>query len=60
MQAKKLRDRCEIMGGGKNGELADLLGAMRVMVRYRGELLEVWQAMFRGLIEPDDCMTITR
>ena len=33
------------------GELADVLSAMRVVVRYHGESSEVWQAMFKRLIE---------
>jgi precorrin-2 dehydrogenase/sirohydrochlorin ferrochelatase len=51
MLAKRLRQGLEALIGPEYGELADLLGAMRTPVRYRGEPSEVWSAMFQRIIE---------
>jgi precorrin-2 dehydrogenase len=51
MLAKRLRQRLEALIGSEYGALADLLGTMRVSVRYRGEPSEVWQAMYKRVID---------
>jgi precorrin-2 dehydrogenase/sirohydrochlorin ferrochelatase len=51
MLAKRLRQGLEALIGPEYGELADILGAMRTSVRYRGEPSEVWHAMFRRVID---------
>ena len=49
--AKRLGKRLEASIGPEYGELADVLSAMRVVVRYHEESSEVWQAMFEHLVE---------
>jgi hypothetical protein len=49
--AKHFRERHEALRAHEHGELAHVLRAMRVVVRYHGESSEVWQAMFEHLIE---------
>ena len=51
MLAKRLRQGLEALIGPEYGELADILGAMRTSLRYRGEPSEVWHAMFRRVID---------
>ena len=51
MLAKRLRQGLEALIGPEYGELADILGAMRTAVRYRGEPSEAWQAMFKRVID---------
>lgn len=41
------------------GELAGVLSAMRVVVRYHGESSEVWRAMFQHLIEASRGLPLT-
>jgi precorrin-2 dehydrogenase len=48
---KRLGKRLEASIGPEYGELADVLSAMRVVVRYHEESSEVWQAMFEHLVE---------
>jgi precorrin-2 dehydrogenase/sirohydrochlorin ferrochelatase len=49
--AKRLREGLEALVGPDYGELADLLGALRAVVRRRGEAPEVRQALFQRLID---------
>jgi precorrin-2 dehydrogenase/sirohydrochlorin ferrochelatase len=51
MLAKRLRQGLEALIGAEYGELADILGAMRTSVRYRGEPSEVWHAVFKRVID---------
>ena len=51
LSAKHFRERHEALIMHEHGELAYVLSAMRVVVRYQGESSEVWQAMFEHLIE---------
>jgi precorrin-2 dehydrogenase/sirohydrochlorin ferrochelatase len=51
MLAKRLRQGLEALIGSEYGELADILGAMRTSVRYRGEPSEVWHAVFKRVID---------
>jgi precorrin-2 dehydrogenase/sirohydrochlorin ferrochelatase len=49
--AKRFGERLEASIAHEHGKLADVLSAMRVVVRYHGESSEGWQAMFEHLIE---------
>jgi hypothetical protein len=49
--AQRLGERLEASIGPEDGELANVLSAMRVVVRYHEESSEVWQALFEHLIE---------
>jgi hypothetical protein len=49
--AQHLGGSLEASSGPEYGELADVLSAMRVVVRYHKESSEVWQAMLEHLVE---------
>lgn len=49
--AQRLGETLEASIGPEYGELANVLSAMRVVVRYHEESSEVWQAMFEHLVE---------
>jgi siroheme synthase (precorrin-2 oxidase/ferrochelatase) len=49
--AQRLGERLEASIGPEYRELANVLSAMRVVVRYHEESSEVWQAMFEHLVE---------
>jgi hypothetical protein len=49
--ARLYREGFEAITRSEYGELASVLSAMRVVIRYYGETSEVWRAMFEHLIE---------